>query len=237
MEVSVSGRDRAAHVRTMFDRLAPRYDLFNDVLSAGVHRGWRRRAVEALAPLDGRRYLDLCAGTLDLSLAIVRAAPRARVAAADFSFPMLASGLSKLPGAAGVVWPVAADARATPFGDEAFDGVTIGFGLRNLVDLDGGLSEMRRVLAPGGRLVVLEFTTPPGRLFRALYHTYFHHVLPWVGGWIAGDGGTSRYLPDSVARFPEPPELAERMREAGLSRVRYRLLTRGIAAIHVGVKE
>ncbi len=222
-------------MRSMFDRMAPRYDLFNDVLSAGVHRRWRRLAVDALDPAPGARYLDLCAGTMDLARAIRDRAPGARVAAADFALAMLERGRAKLApdGAA----PVAADALALPFPDAVFAGCIIGFGLRNLADPARGLVEMARVLASGGRLVVLEFTTPPDPAFRAVYHAYFHHVLPRLGALVSGQREGPWYLPASVARFPDAPALGGLLAEAGFTRVRWRLLTRGIAAIHVGVKE
>jgi demethylmenaquinone methyltransferase/2-methoxy-6-polyprenyl-1,4-benzoquinol methylase len=240
---SVIGQaEKAARVREMFDALAPRYDLFNDVLSAGVHRWWRDDAIKLLDPQPGALYLDLCAGTLDLARAVADRAPRAQVVGADFSLPMLKSGraklaASKLGRAEPGIQPVAADALRLPFADGAFRGVIIGFGLRNLADTRAGLEEMARVLEPGGRLVVLEFTTPPGRVFRALYHAYFHHVLPRVGGLISGQPAAARYLPDSVSHFPRAGELAEFVAECGFGRVRYRYLTRGIAALHVGFKE
>jgi demethylmenaquinone methyltransferase/2-methoxy-6-polyprenyl-1,4-benzoquinol methylase len=237
--------DKAARVREMFDAIAPRYDLFNDVLSAGVHRRWRTDAVDLLDPAPGSAYLDLCAGTLDLARLVAVRAPGARVVGADFSLPMLAEGRAKLAvhdaskvgeGPRGIQ-AVAADALRLPFPDGAFRGVIIGFGLRNLADYDAGLREMARMLEPGGRLVVLEFTVPPGRVFRGLYHAYFHHVLPRVGAWISGQAPAARYLPDSVSRFPRAGELAELVAAAGFARVRYRYLTRGIAALHVGYKE
>ena len=222
-------------MRRMFDRIAPRYDLFNDLLSAGVHRGWRERAVDALLPRPGRRYLDLCAGTLDLAAAIKERTPMASVVGADFSLPMLACGTSKLgPDAPPAV---AGDALRLPFADRTFAGCTIAFGLRNLADFAGGLAEMRRVLEPGGRLVVLEFTTPPGVLFRRVYHLYFHHVLPIAGGMIAGDRSAARYLPESVSAFPDGASLAALVRDAGFADVRFGYLTRGIAAIHTGVRD
>lgn len=222
-------------MRRMFDRIAPRYDLFNDLLSAGVHRGWRERAVDALAPRAGQRYLDLCAGTLDLAAAIRRRTPSASVVGADFSLPMLAHGATKL-GPDGPI-AVAGDALRLPFPDRTFAGCTIAFGLRNLADFSGGLAEMRRVLETGGRLVVLEFTTPPGPLFRKAYHVYFHHVLPVAGGMIAGDRSAARYLPESVAEFPDGASLAALVRDAGFADVRYGYLTRGIAALHTGVRD
>lgn len=228
--------EKAAWVRSMFDRIAPRYDLFNDLLSAGVHRRWRERAIDALAPRGGETHLDLCAGTLDLARLVSRRAPGARVVGVDFAPRMLAAGRSKADDAPGPVWPIAGDALALPFPDRLFDGIAIGFGLRNLADYAVGLAEMRRVLAPDGRLVVLEFTVPPGRPFRALYHVYFHHVLPRAGTAISGDAAAARYLPESVKTFPDPPSLAELLRGAGFARVRHAYLTAGIAAIHFAVR-
>lgn len=218
----------------MFDRIAPRYDLFNDVLSAGIHRRWRRRAVDALAPRPGRRYLDVCAGTLDLAAAIARRAAGGRVFGADFSLPMLRRGAAKLGRAAPAA--VACDAMKLPFADGAFAGCTIAFGLRNLVDPVAGLAEMRRVLEPDGRLVVLEFTTPPGPIFRSVYHLYFHRVLPVAGGLIAGDRSAAQYLPDSVQRFPDAESLACMLRDARFTRVRFAYLSGGIAALHTGIR-
>ncbi|MGH7565913.1 MAG: class I SAM-dependent methyltransferase [Gemmatimonadota bacterium] len=241
-ETAIGRAEKAQRVREMFDHMAPRYDLFNDVLSAGIHRRWRRDAVDLLDPVPGARYLDLCAGTLDLACAVAERAPGARIVGADFSLPMLARGRAKLapsklgrerPG----IQPVVADALRLPFSDRTFHGVIIGFGLRNLADITTGLAEMARVLEPGGRLVVLEFTTPPGRVFRALYHGYFHYVLPRVGALISGQPAAARYLPDSVSRFPRAGELAEVMAASGFERVRYRYLTRGIAALHLGFRE
>lgn len=234
--------EQAARVRRMFDRMAPRYDVFNDVLSAGVHRRWRADAIDLLAPEPDGRYLDLCAGTLDLARGLLERAPAARVVGADFSLPMLERGRAKpVPLKLGLrsagIQPVAADALRLPFRDAAFRGVVIGFGLRNLADTRAGLAEMARVLQPGGRLVVLEFTTPPGRVFRALYHAYFHHVLPRAGAWISGQPAAARYLPDSVSRFPRAAELAGIVAGCGFTDVRWRYLTRGIAALHTGLRE
>ena len=234
--------EKAVRVREMFDRIAPRYDLFNDVLSAGIHRRWREDALDLLDPQPEARYLDLCAGTLDLARGVSVRSPRTQVVGADFSLPMLTRGRAK-PGPSKLgrddagIQPVAADALRLPFANGAFRGIVIGFGLRNLADIGTGLAEMRRVLEPGGRLVILEFTTPPGRVFRALYHAYFHHALPRLGGLISGYAAAARYLPESVAAFPHAAELAELVTGSGFERVRYRYLTRGIAALHVGFKE
>lgn len=221
-------------MRRMFDRIAPRYDLFNDLLSAGIHRRWREKAVDALAPRRGQRYLDLCAGTLDLAAAIRERSRGALVVGADFSLPMLARGIAKLGPEAPPA--VSADALRLPFADRIFAGCTIGFGLRNLAGFAAGLAEMRRILEPGGRLVVLEFTTPPGPAFRSAYHLYFHHVLPVAGGIIAGDRSAARYLPESVSEFPDGASLAALLRDAGFGDVRFAYLTRGIAALHTGTR-
>jgi demethylmenaquinone methyltransferase/2-methoxy-6-polyprenyl-1,4-benzoquinol methylase len=228
------GPERGRQVRRLFSEIAPRYDLLNHVLSMNVDRRWRRRAIAALgweAHADAV-YLDACAGTFDLSLELARRPGfRGRVVGSDFALPMLTQGAPKLRGAP--VAPVCADALRLPFADGAFAGATVGFGVRNLADLDGGLVELRRVLRPGARLVVLEFTTPPNPVVRALYRLYFHQVLPRVGRWVSGHPWAYSYLPASVGEFPGPRELAERMRRAGFGEARWTLLTGGIAALHV----
>jgi demethylmenaquinone methyltransferase / 2-methoxy-6-polyprenyl-1,4-benzoquinol methylase len=191
--------------------------------------------VERALAWDGRpdgTYLDACAGTFDLSLELARRSRfSGRVVASDFALPMLVAGLPKLDG--GRVSPVCADALRLPFADGAFAGATVGFGVRNLADLDAGLAELRRVLAPGARLVVLDFTTPPNRLLRAAYLFYFHQVLPRVGRWVSGHPWAYSYLPESVKEFPAPAALAERMRGVGFAEAGWSLLSGGIAALHV----
>lgn len=227
--------DKAAHVRRMFASIAPRYDLLNSVLSAGTDRRWRRRAVERLgwerAP-EGT-YLDNCAGTLELALTLARRDGfRGRVVGGDYTFAMLERGLRKTPGEP--VAPACADALRLPFPDGAFDGATVGFGVRNLADLDAGLRESARVLKPGARLVILEFTTPGWQPFRALYLFYFLRLLPLVGRLVSKHSSAYSYLPESVLQFPEPPELARRMEAAGFRDVAWRTLSGGIAALHWG---
>ncbi len=228
--------DKRRYVREMFAAIAPRYDLLNHLLSLNIDRAWRRMAVDRLG-WEGHAglYLDGCAGTLDLAAELAgRPGFAGRVVGADFAAPMLRLGAGKL--GAGKVRVAAADALELPFRDAVFEGATVGFGLRNLADLDGGLRELRRVLRPGARLVVLDFSTPPSAPVRALYHLYFRRILPVVGRLISGHPTAYAYLPASVAQFPAPQALAGRMAEAGFRDCGYRLLTGGIAAIHWGMR-
>jgi len=222
----------------MFSAIAPRYDLLNRLLSAGRDRAWRREAVAATAlPREGR-LLDVCTGTADMALEAARQFPTTRIIGVDFSRPMIALGEAKVARArlADRIRLQVAPAEALPFADESFDAATVAFGLRNLPDRQRGLREMCRVLKAGGRAVVLEFTTPPGRLFREVYLWYFHRLLPWIGRLVSGHPSAYSYLPASVADFPSPEGLTAWMREAGFSEVYYRLMTGGIVAIHIGQK-
>jgi len=230
--------ERGAAVERMFSAIAPRYDLLNRLLSAGRDRAWRREAVAATAlPREGR-LLDVCTGTADMALEAARQFPTTRIIGVDFSRPMIALGEAKVARArlADRIRLQVAPAEALPFADESFDAATVAFGLRNLPDRQRGLREMCRALRPGGRAVVLEFTTPPGRLFREVYLWYFHRLLPWIGRLVSGHPSAYSYLPASVADFPSPEGLAAWMRQAGFQDVSYRLVTGGIVAIHVGVK-
>jgi demethylmenaquinone methyltransferase / 2-methoxy-6-polyprenyl-1,4-benzoquinol methylase len=224
-------------VQRMFGDIAHRYDFLNHLLSLGLDRGWRKRALARLGwrATPAGTFLDVCAGTLDVSVALGREAGfRGDVVAVDFSEPMLRNGKPKARGQR--VFPVAGDAMRLPLRDASCAGAIVAFGIRNVADLDLGLREMSRVLVPGARLVVLEFTTPPSGVVRAAYHAYFHHVVPLVGGWISGNPDAYRYLPESVAGFPAPDVLAGRMRAAGLGDVSWEPLTFGVAAIHTGRK-
>ena len=226
-----SGRCSHASRRTA----APRYDLLNHLLSLNVDRSWRRAAVRRLAweqRPDGT-YLDLCAGTLDLAATLARARGfRGTVLGADFVLPMLARGKGKAPRTR----PVGADALALPFVDARFDGAMVAFGVRNLADLDAGLRETHRVLRPGARFVVLEFTTPRFAPLRALYLFYFRRVLPAIGRAVSKHRDAYTYLPESVLDFPDPDAFARRLEAAGFSKVGYEILTGGICALHHGTR-
>ena len=202
-----------------------------------MDRSWRRAAVSRLgweARPDGV-YLDLCAGTLDLAVELAqRAGFRGRVIGADFAVPMLQRGRHKAPG--NRVAPVAADALALPFTSGRFDGALVGFGVRNLADLDAGLHEAARVLRPGGRLVILEFATPRFAPLRAAYLFYFRRVLPVIGRLLSKHRDAYSYLPESVLAFPDPEELAQRMARAGFRNVGFERLTGGICALTHGTR-
>ena len=234
---AAGGAGKRNYVRQVFSQIAPRYDLLNHTLSLNIDRAWRRRAI---ATLDWRRnpggvYLDLCAGTLDVAAMLAASRGFAgRVIGADFAEPMLRHGVAKTAGRS--VSPVVSDALLLPLPDRVVAGAIVACGIRNVVDLDGALREVHRVLSPRGRFVILEFTTPSNPLMRSLYHLYFHRVLPMIGGVVSGHPTAYRYLPESVVHFPGPSALAERMEAAGFIDVRWTPLTFGIAAIHSGIK-
>jgi demethylmenaquinone methyltransferase/2-methoxy-6-polyprenyl-1,4-benzoquinol methylase len=223
----------------MFGEIAPRYDLLNHLLSGGVDVYWRWRTVRA-APPDGEApILDVCTGTGDLALAYARAAATAPVIGTDFTHEMLVLADAKLPaaGLAARICFLEADAQHLPFADGQFQIVSVAFGLRNIADTRAGLHEMTRVCRPGGRVVVLEFSTPRIRLFGAAYRWYFRHVLPRIGQLLARNRESAySYLPQSVSEFPDGPKLAAIMQECGLTDVSHRPLTGGIATLYVGRK-
>jgi len=224
----------ASDVRGMFDRIAGVYDLMNSTMTAGLHHQWRQRAVDRAVVGPGSDALDICCGTGDLALELRRRiGPDGRVVGSDFSEPMLdlaraKSGEQGLPVEFG--W---ADALELPYGEESFDAVTVGFGARNLADLDRGLAEMARVLRPGGRAVVLEITRPQREPLSSFYSLWFDRAVPLLGQ-LAGDPDAYGYLPESVRSFPDPPGLAAKMDVAGFTRIRWLLLAGGIIAIHSG---
>ena len=220
-----SGVLPAEGVRAMFDRIAPVYDLMNRVMTVGLDGRWRRLAAEAVVR-PGDRVLDACCGTGDLALAAERAG--GRVVGLDFSERMLERARRK---SASVEW-VRGDLLELPFEDASFDAATVGFGVRNVADLERSLRELRRVLRPGGRLGILEITTPRGPL-RLFYRLWFDAIVPLLGKLLRG-GSAYTYLPASVRRFPGPKELAALLERAGFGGVSFRLLAGGIVALHTG---
>jgi demethylmenaquinone methyltransferase/2-methoxy-6-polyprenyl-1,4-benzoquinol methylase len=229
------GAPEKAAVRSMFDRIAPRYDLLNRMLSAGTDVRWRRAAIDALGLRGPARVLDLCTGTADLLIeALVRDARHTAVGV-DLSHAMLARGVPKLAqrGLAGRAALVSGDAERLPLPAASFDAALVSFGIRNVGDALAALRELVRVLRPGAPLVVLEFALPPGPL-GALYRFYFGRLLPRIGGLVSGDRGAYAYLPASVARFATPEAFGALMEQAGFEHVTRTRLTGGIAYIHRG---
>jgi demethylmenaquinone methyltransferase / 2-methoxy-6-polyprenyl-1,4-benzoquinol methylase len=234
---AAGGDAKRAYVQRIFSEIAPRYDLLNHLLSFNIDKAWRRRAIAALnwerAPAG--TYVDLCAGTLDVSAELsARPGFSGRIVGADFAEPMLRAGRGKT--SAAVVAPVVADAVDLPLADQSVAGAIVAFGIRNVARLDDALREVHRVLDPGARFVILEFTTPRSPLVRAAYHLYFHHILPRVGALVSGHRTAYAYLPRSVANFPIEEDLAAHLRAAGFADVTWRTLTLGVAAIHSGTR-
>jgi demethylmenaquinone methyltransferase/2-methoxy-6-polyprenyl-1,4-benzoquinol methylase len=232
---AAGGAEKREYVKRTFSEIAPRYDLLNHVLSLNIDRRWRRKAIAALGVERDQagRYLDLCAGTMDVSAEISRLPGfRGVVIGADFAEPMLRAGAGKIAGSG--IAPVTADAIQLPIASGQLAGAIVAFGIRNVAGLDESLREALRVLAPGGRFVILEFSTPRMRVLRVLYQFYFHHVLPFIGRWVSGHRTAYQYLPRSVANFPVEEELARRMESAGFAKVGWSSLSFGVAAIHVG---
>jgi demethylmenaquinone methyltransferase/2-methoxy-6-polyprenyl-1,4-benzoquinol methylase len=232
--------EAAAHVREMFGRIAPRYDLLNHLLSLDIDKLWRRRVAKCFRAVlrdSNARVLDLCCGTGDLAFAFRRDAPGgAEITGCDFAPEMLIRARAKSAASGAGVAFVEADALYLPFGDATFDLVSCAFGLRNLANYERGLQEILRVLKPGGAAAILEFAEPRGRIFGALYRFYFRNVLPRLGGWISGNAQAYSYLPSSVGKFPDPDDLQGKFERAGFVDVRYERWTRGIVTLHAGRK-
>jgi len=228
--------DKGRGIRDMFDRIAPRYDLLNRVLSLGIDRRWRRFAVRQLQVPKNGMVLDIATGTGDVALEIGRQTDASvTIVGSDFTQGMLVLGQDKIAASPyhDRILLVNAPCESMPHPNGIFDGITIAFGIRNVVDRQQGLCEMARVLKPGGQAVILEFATPRNGFFRAVYYFYFRRVLPWLGGLIS-QRSAYQYLPDSVLEFPDRETFKGMMEQAGFVDVRVYDLTGGIAAVHVG---
>lgn len=238
------GEARAAQVSGLFAKIAPRYDLINDLQSFGLHRYWKRRLVRLAGARPGLRALDLCCGTGDVTFALARAG--VDTVGLDFSEPMLAVARRRSATAAsaasskgeGRKEPVflQGDAQEVPYPDASFDVVTISYGLRNLADFDRGLREMCRLVRPGGRLLVLDFGKPDNAVWRSCYFAYLRHVVPWLGWALCGDRDTHGYILESLLHYAAQAGVARKMRELGLEKVQVINLMGGMMSINVGVR-
>jgi demethylmenaquinone methyltransferase/2-methoxy-6-polyprenyl-1,4-benzoquinol methylase len=232
-------REISRFVRRMFDGVAPRYDLLNHVLSFQTDRYWRWRTVRRLRDVitkPGVRAVDLCCGSGDLLIALQNRAPGATVFGSDFSHQMLRECNTKLSKGSLRSKIFEGDAMQLPLASSSMDLITVAFGFRNLVNYRAGLTEMLRVLKPGGTAAILEFSTPPNALFGAFYRFYSTRILPRIGAMLSGVPEAYTYLPESVRKFPTAPELAHEMRTAGFADVEFTHMTFGIAALHIGRK-
>ena len=231
--------DKGEKIQQMFGNIAPRYDFLNRLLSFGIDRRWRKKAVRLLKFREGSRILDVATGTGDVALEIAKSTPDSvRITGADFCREMVELGEAKVaasPYAARIDFRVA-PCEDLPFPDNTFDSITIAFGIRNVVDRKLGLAEMWRVLRPGGRLIILEFSTPRSHLFRRLYYFYFRRLLPVIGG-LFSRYNAYKYLPDSVLEFPSHEEFSRMIAKAGFRNIHIHELTFGIASIYAGEKE
>ena len=235
----VKVEEKAGKVAEVFHSVARNYDIMNDLMSAGIHRLWKRYAIEASAVRTGQRILDIAGGTGDLSLQFSRRVGSAgQVVLADINASMLQMGRDRLidRGVVGNIVFLQADAQCLPFADDSFDIITIAFGLRNVTDKDRALQSMLRVLKPGGRLLVLEFSKPQSPLFSRLYDTYSFNVLPALGELVAKDGDSYRYLAESIRMHPAQETLKSMMENAGFERCDYTNMTAGVVALHKGFK-
>lgn len=231
--------EKARRVRAVFDSVAQRYDLMNDLMSLGTHRLWKQFTLALTGLRPGGRALDVAGGTGDLAAGLARqVGPRGLVILTDINAAMLQRGRDRLldAGLAGNLQYVQANAERLPFADNVFDCITIGFGLRNVTDQVAALRSMRRALKPGGQLLVLEFSEPRTPGLKTLYDTYSFQVLPRLGKWVAGDADSYRYLVESIRKHPPQEELLEMMQLAGLEGCRYHNLSGGIVAVHRGYK-
>ena len=239
MELSNSPEAKKQFVREKFSSISRSYDLLNSLLSLQIDRYWRWRTTRLLREFPGGWVLDLCAGTLPLSLELTRQAPHRKVLAVDFCEDMLRAGVRTLPddGRCERIFPVCGDGEVIPAPTASFWGCTVAFGVRNLSRTLVGLREMHRILRPGGRLLILEFSRPTNPVIKPVYTFYLNRVLPAVAGLISGDREAYQYLASSIAAFYEPADLMALMREAGFATVSRLPLTFGIVSVYMGIKD
>lgn len=227
---------KGGFVREMFASIAPRYDVTNRVLTAGLDERWRRCAIGVLSPKAGTRILDCCCGTGDLVLHLLRVEPSLDVTGIDFCAPMLDRAQTRARAARRAPTFVEGDVMALPFAAETFDGATMGFSLRNVVDIDETLREIRRVLRPGARFVNLDVSKAPNGAFKRIFDLYFYRIVPLVGGLVGGSRMAYSYLPNSLTHHPNASELRERFARAGFAEAGYLPLMGGAIAVHYGTK-
>jgi len=230
--------EKAGRVHGIFTNVASKYDIMNDVMSGGVHRIWKDAMMDWLAPRPGQRLLDVAGGTGDVAFRFLARAPSASAVVCDMTEPMLIEGRKRAEAealAGSLEW-VVGDAMALPFDDASFDRYTISFGIRNVTRIDEALREAYRVLKPGGRMMVLEFSQLPNPMMQRAYDLYSFNVIPRMGQVIAGDRDSYQYLVESIRKFPDQETFAAMIRDAGFEQVKYRNLTMGVAALHSGWK-
>jgi len=235
---TVSEGEKAGMVHGVFSNVASKYDVMNDVMSVGIHRIWKDAMMDWLAPRDGQALLDVAGGTGDIAFRFLKRAPGAKATVCDMTEPMLIEGQKRAEAEAmadKLDW-VVGDAMALPFDSNSFDVYTISFGIRNVTRIPDALSEAFRVLRPGGRLMVLEFSQLPNELMQKAYDLYSFNVIPKMGKLIANDAESYQYLVESIRRFPDQDRFADMIRAAGFEQVGYRNLSMGIAALHSGWK-
>jgi len=233
---TVDENEKARHVRSVFDSVAPKYDVMNDLMSAGLHRLWKRYTIAVANPQAGYQVLDIAGGTGDLSLAFARkVGATGRVVHTDINEAMLREGRTRLLDLGVVLPTMVCDAEKLPFADNSFDIVTVAFGLRNMTHKELALAEMHRTLKPGGKLLVLEFSRVAKPLEKA-YDWYSFNILPKIGKWVANDEESYRYLAESIRMHPDQETLRQMMKAAGFGHVDVHNLTGGVVALHVGIK-
>jgi demethylmenaquinone methyltransferase / 2-methoxy-6-polyprenyl-1,4-benzoquinol methylase len=230
--------DKGAFVRQMFAQIAPRYDIANRVISAGLDEAWRRRAISLLAPATGANIVDLCCGTGDLVFHLLRTDPSLRVTGVDFCEPMLVAARARSQREPKVkqshISFIEGDVMALPFSDSCFDGATMGFSLRNVVDIDATLREVRRVLKRGARFVNLDMSKAPNKAWKACFDMYFYRIVPLIGGFVGGSREAYTYLPQSLTHHPNAEALRDRFTRAGFTDTGFVRLMGGAIAIHYG---